>query len=89
VREFSPGERWGGKEKIQFERDTIINGFSFKAGQWVRHENSDAAVVKRCADRISDKLKQKELTVILYHLNQNNLANYSTHEMENFYNRFR
>jgi hypothetical protein len=89
VREFSPGERWGGKEKIQFERDTIINGFSFKAGQWVRHENSDAAVIKRCADRISDKLKQKELTVILYHLNQNNLANYSTHEMENFYNRFR
>lgn len=88
VREFNPGEAWKGKERIVFAKDTTINGTSFKAGQWLRHEGSDAAVVKKCAELISNKIKRKELTVILYHLDENNLTKYATHEMENIYNSF-
>jgi len=89
VREFNPQEESQIKDRIQFDKDTIINGFSFKAGQWLRHEKSKAAVLKKCADLVSAKLKQKELTVILYHLDQNNLSKYNQNELESFFDSFR
>lgn len=88
VRDFNPADAWKDKRQVKFERDTVINGTAFKAGQWLRHEGSDAAIVKKCAELVSAKLKQKELTVILYHLHETNLTKYSAHEMENFYNSF-
>jgi hypothetical protein len=89
VRQFNPGDEEKGRERIQFKKDTVINGMSFKAGQWLRHESSRATIVKDCAALVADKLKQNELTVILYHLDQNNLAKYSAYEMEIFFNSFR
>lgn len=89
VREFNPGEAIAKKDRIQFDKDTTINGFSFKAGQWLRHEKSEASIVKKCADLMSNKLKQKELTVILYHLDSDNLSKYSQHELESFFDSFR
>jgi DNA-binding TFAR19-related protein (PDSD5 family) len=77
------------KGRIDFDRDTVINGYSFKTGQWLRHERSDAAIVKKCAERISRKLKSKELTVILYHLDSRHLSKYNQNELESFYNSFR
>ena len=74
---------------IQFENDTIVGGTSFKAGQWLRHEVSDASVVKKCAELVSNKLKQKELTVILYHLDENNLTKINRHALQSFFDAFR
>lgn len=88
VREFDQGERWKGKERIQFDRDTIIKGFSFKAGQWLRHETSDAAAVKRCAELVADKLKSKELSVILYHLNEKDITKIDGHALQNLFDSF-
>lgn len=76
-------------DRIEFNSDTTINGYSFKAGQWLRHEKSEAPEVKKCAGRISKKLRTKELTVILYHLDQTNLSKYNQNELESFYNSFR
>ena len=89
VRDFSPGEKEQKLERIVFTSDTTINGYSFKKGQWLRHEKSDAAVVKNCAAAISKKWKGQEGTVILYHLDPNNLTQYTLHELESFYNRLR
>ncbi|HUC82133.1 MAG TPA: hypothetical protein VMR70_14615, partial [Flavisolibacter sp.] len=89
VRDFQPGEKDAGKSRIEFLQDTVINGYSFKAGQWLRYETSDAEVVQACAERISKKLGSKEVTVILYHLNEKHLSKYSQHELENFYSSFR
>jgi hypothetical protein len=89
VRDFSPGTEDAKKERIVFTNDTTINGYSFKAGQWLRHERSDADVVKNCAELVGKKLKAQKLTVILYHLDQRNLTKYSLHELESFYNRLR
>jgi hypothetical protein len=86
LHDFSPGEEEAEKERIVFTKDTVINGYSFKAGQWLRHEKSDADVVKKCAELVSKKLKAQKLTVILYHLDQRNLTKYSLHELESFYN---
>lgn len=89
VREFEPGIVWKAKDRIQFQSDTMINGISFKAGSWLRHEGSDAQVVKKCAMLLSDKLKDKELTVILYHLSENNLTKFDQHALQGFFDSFR
>ncbi|RYZ27399.1 MAG: hypothetical protein EOO10_12815 [Chitinophagaceae bacterium] len=89
VRDFKPGPGWEEKDRIDFKKDTTISGYSFKAGQWLRHEKSNPDDVKAGAERISKKLKSKELTVILYHLNQENLSKYNQNELESFYDSFR
>jgi hypothetical protein len=89
VRELSMPEVAEEQKGIVFRADTIINGYAFKQGQWLRHERSDAAVVRKCGEWVSKKLKQQKLTVILYHLDSANLSNYSAHELETFYNSLR
>jgi len=89
VRDFNPGKTNQNKERIQFDKDTNIAGVNFKAGQWLRHERSEADVIKKCAGLISNKLKQKELTVILYHLDEDNLSKYDQNELESFFDSFR
>lgn len=89
VRDFDPGGEAKNRAQIHFTSDTTINGYTFKKGQWLRHEKSDADVVKNCAERISKKLKRKELTVILYHLDESNLTKYTLHELQTFYHSLR
>ena len=89
VRDFNPGEERSKEQRIYFETDTVINGYSFKAGQWLRHETSDPEVVRACAERISKKLKTGEVNVILYHLDQKNLSKYNQNDLESFYRSFR
>ena len=89
VRGFGRGKANPDKGRIQFDKDTIISGVSFKAGQWLRHEESEAAIIKKSADLLAVKLKQKKLTVILYHLSQDNLAKYDQNELESFFDSFR
>lgn len=89
VRDFSPSAELAKQERIVFRNDTTFCGYTFKAGQWLRHEQSHAAVVQNCAALVRKKLKAKELTVILYHLDESHLTNYSLHELESFYNRLR
>jgi hypothetical protein len=72
-----------------FERDTVISGYSFRKGDWLRYENSSAEEVKTCVNLLRKKLKDKELNVILYHLDEYNLTKYQLYELENFYNSFR
>lgn len=86
VREFSPPAEIAKQERIRFTSDTTINGYSFKKGQWLRHEKSDAAVVKKCAERVAEKLKPGKRSVILYHLAPNTINNYTRHELEDIYN---
>ncbi len=89
VRDFTPANKDAKKNRIDFAKDTVINAREFKAGQWLRHETSNAETVKRCAGLISEKLKAKELAVILYHLDEQNLTKYTLHELESFYNSLR
>lgn len=89
IRDFQPGGEWQHKARIQFSSDTSVNGHSFKKGQWLRHETSQADVIKNCAEAVSKKIKASKLTVILYHLDQNNLSKYSQNELESFFDSFR
>ncbi len=89
VRDFTILRKAEKNNRIVFQSDTVINGYSFKKGQWVRHERSDAATVKKSAALLSRRLKQNKLTVILYHLDQQILANYTLHELESIYNSLR
>ncbi len=89
VRDFSPGRTWAKKDRIEFASDTLISGYAFRKGQWLRHERSDAETIRNCAALLGKKIKANELTVILYHLDEDNLTNYTLHELESFYNRLR
>ena len=89
LRDFTLPEAEARMRRTDFKADTVINGQSFKGGQWLRHEMGDAETVKRCAELISQKLKAKELSVILYRLDEEALTKYSLHELESFYNALR
>jgi hypothetical protein len=76
------------EQRILFKSDTTISGLSFKKGEWLRYESSSLTDIKGCISYIRKKLKQKELNVILYHLDENSLNNYTTYELEDIYNSF-
>jgi hypothetical protein len=75
--------------KTVFTQDTILSGYSFSKGQWLRHEQSQADEVRKCAEYISRKLNYSNIDIILYHLDEKNLTNYEIHELESIYNSFR
>lgn len=89
LRDFKLTGEEAAKKRLRFTTDTVISGREFKAGQWLRHETSDAETVKRCAALIGKKLNAKELSVILYHLDEEALTKYSLHELESFYSNLR
>lgn len=89
VRDFLPSKEDEKKDRIVFTSDTTISGYVFKKGQWLRHEQSNADVVKACAELLSKKMAQKKLAVLLYHLDEKALTKYSLHELESFYNSLR
>jgi hypothetical protein len=76
-------------KKLIFQNDTQINGYTFEKGDWLRHEDSPVKSVKEIASFLRSKLSTDSLHVILYHLDENNLSKYSTHELESFFDSFR
>ena len=89
VHSFNLPESFKKQRRIVFERDTIINSIAFKKGEWLRYENSDLPAIRQSVYLLTKKLKQKELNVILYHLDENSLKHYTTYELEDIFNSFR
>jgi len=75
-------------EKTVFEKDSMVNGYTFEKGDWIRYENCSASDLKAAARMIRELLQNDSVTVILYHLNEHNLSKYSQHEMEDIFNCF-
>lgn len=76
------------QEKITFARDTVINGYAFKEGDWLRYENSPIDVLEAAAQRLKHKLPSAERTVLLYHLDEKVLSKYQNNEIKNLLERF-
>jgi hypothetical protein len=75
-------------EKVTFARDTVINGYAFQAGDWLRYENSSINELKTVAQRLKNKLPAEERTILLYHLDENVLSKYQNNEIKNLLERF-
>lgn len=71
-----------------FSEDTLINGYQFLAGDWLRHENSPIAAIEKIINLLPEKLKEGRTKLLLFHLDETSLKNYSIHEIEDFYSRF-
>lgn len=89
VRDFDPGAEAAQKSRLHFAADTVVDGYRFRRGQWLRHERSDVETVKKCAGLVGGKLKANKVTVILYHLDEENLNRYNRHELEDIFDRLR
>lgn len=76
------------KGRKLFLKDTLVNGFSFEKGDWLRYEGSEIEEVKKAALLIRKKIKQEKITVVLYHLDEYNLKKYSPNEMESVFDSF-
>lgn len=70
------------------EKDTFWNGFELKKGQWIRYENSPAEDVQKLATFVSEHIRNDSVKVLLYHLDQQNLKNYTPDELEKIFTRF-
>ncbi|TCJ14355.1 hypothetical protein EPD60_10175 [Flaviaesturariibacter flavus] len=76
------------KDRLGFARDTMLGGYRFRAGQWLRHERSDATEVDAVARHLATRLRSDSIGVVLFHLDEGNLAGYSSHDLENLYGVF-
>lgn len=75
-------------EKVTFARDTVINGYAFKAGDWLRYENSPIEVLNAVAQRLQQRLPAADRTILLYHLDEKVLSKYQNNEIKNLFERF-
>jgi len=69
-------------------KDTFWNGFELKKGQWIRYENSPVEDVQKLATFVARHIRNDSLKVLLYHLDQQNLKNYTPDELEKIFTRF-
>ncbi|RYZ20810.1 MAG: hypothetical protein EOO16_15385 [Chitinophagaceae bacterium] len=76
------------RDRLDFPRDTVIGGYHFRAGQWLRHERSDASAVDAVARHLATRLRSDSIGVVLFHLDEGNLARYSHHDLESIYRVF-
>ncbi|MEI6947003.1 hypothetical protein V9K67_07345 [Paraflavisolibacter sp. H34] len=77
------------ERRIVFTRDTVVNGYAFTKGDWLRYEGSPPAALMEAAKLLDRKLRNKEISVIFYHLDRHHLNRYQPYELENIFDRFR
>jgi hypothetical protein len=71
-----------------FKRDTSLKGYHFEKGDQLRDEHSDYNTLQAAAHVVARQLKSPPCTVLLFHLDPTNLANYTTDELENLFTDF-
>ena len=71
-------------------KDTTINYETYlRVGDKIKYEEIDANQVKKAISILKKDLKlDKEITVTLFHLDENQLSNYSNEEISSFYSSF-
>ena len=70
-------------------KDTFLQGYQFLKDDVVRNEKSDYSTILEVANEVSNRLKNTQLRVSLYHLDSVILTKYKTHELETIYNSLR
>ncbi len=66
-------------------KEHFLEGHSLLAGDIIRLEYPSAEVVKKVSEQVSSKFKGGFHSTILYHLDSQNLAKFSTDEIANIY----
>ncbi|TCZ73640.1 hypothetical protein [Flaviaesturariibacter aridisoli] len=78
-----------GPGRFPFATDTMIEGYAFRRGDWLRHETSPAEALADAAGTLSRHLPSADVRVLLFDLDEHNLAGYQLHELETVFERFR
>jgi len=74
---------------IVFLRDTLLQGYDFRKGDWLRDEQVSEKDLLAAADLLNKNLPRTPATVILYHLDSLLLKKYPAHELEKVFVRLR
>ncbi|MEP6712172.1 MAG: hypothetical protein ABJA37_07150 [Ferruginibacter sp.] len=74
--------------RYSFLKDTLLNGYEFKKGDFLRNEKSSYDEIIAAAKIINNKLPGKNFRVSLFHLDSLTLSKYSNNELENIYRIF-
>jgi hypothetical protein len=71
-----------------FRRDSMLGQYEFKAGDFVRNENSKIETLREAATFLKEKLPASQgRALIFYHLDSLTLRKYNPHELEEVYDR--
>jgi len=71
-----------------FIKDTSLENYAFQAGDRLRAEACEYDAISEAARIVARHLQTNPSNIILYHLAPANLSKYSTHELENIFDRF-
>ncbi|GAB4094179.1 hypothetical protein [Flaviaesturariibacter terrae] len=83
-----PGSALQGPGRIAISADTVIEGYRFRKGDWLRHETCTAEALAAAAGTIARHLPSADVRVLLFDLDEQNLAGYQLHELETVFERF-
>ncbi len=75
--------------RYEILKDTLLQGYELKKGDIVKDEQSNYDEIISAASEISNRLKNTQIRVALYHLDSVLLSKYTSHELENIYNSLR
>jgi len=74
------------QKRIDFVKDTVIKGYHFNAGDWLRIEESHYDEILAASEVLNSHLPRVGMRVALFHLDSLILKKYTTYEMESIYN---
>jgi hypothetical protein len=75
-------------KKWKAQHDTSFNGYTLKAGDWLRYEGSDVSEINKAILLLKAQRNCPEQNIILYHLDAKNLTHYAPDALERFYSGF-
>ncbi len=65
--------------------DAVLAGYDLRRGDELRAEAADAEAIRRVARYAARRIRNRDMTVALYHLDSLTCAQYSTDELESFF----
>lgn len=77
-----------GKYVYTVQKDSVVNGYLLKAGNVVRRETSEPAVLEAVSRMVAQQRQDYDPVVIFYHLDSVTLHNYPLDELQKIYRFF-
>ncbi|MET0300970.1 MAG: hypothetical protein ABW036_14455 [Flavitalea sp.] len=73
------------RNNFEIVRDTIISGYDLRKGDILRNEQSKTAEVIEAGKHLSRKIRNKDFTLSLYHLDRTIIRKYTKDELEDIF----
>jgi hypothetical protein len=77
-----------GKNRFKAKNSFYFDGYYLYKDDILRYENAEIAMLQKAAEMLAAKVRNRNLNIVFFHLNQQLIEEYSYEELESVRNRF-